>query len=32
MRLASGTKAGPYEILAPMGVGGMGEVEPFGGV
>jgi hypothetical protein len=25
--LASGTKLGPYEILAPLGAGGMGEVE-----
>jgi predicted ATPase len=26
MALASGTKLGPYEIIAPLGVGGMGEV------
>jgi serine/threonine protein kinase len=26
MTLASGTKLGPYEILSPLGVGGMGEV------
>ncbi|HEY3203268.1 MAG TPA: serine/threonine-protein kinase, partial [Thermoanaerobaculia bacterium] len=26
MALASGTKLGPYEILAPIGAGGMGEV------
>ena len=26
MSLTSGTKLGPYEILAPIGGGGMGEV------
>ena len=26
MSLASGTKLGPYEIIAPVGAGGMGEV------
>ena len=26
MTLAPGTKIGPYEILAPIGAGGMGEV------
>src|SRR5262245_30834292 len=26
MPLAAGTRLGPYEILAPLGVGGMGEV------
>src|SRR5215471_20491922 len=26
MPLASGTRLGPYEILAPIGAGGMGEV------
>ena len=26
MTLAAGVKLGPYEILAPLGAGGMGEV------
>ncbi len=26
MALTSGTRLGPYEILAPIGAGGMGEV------
>ena len=26
MTLPAGTKLGPYEIVAPLGVGGMGEV------
>ena len=26
MTLATGTKLGPYEVLAPIGAGGMGEV------
>lgn len=27
MTLSSGTKLGPYEILSPLGAGGMGEVD-----
>ena len=26
MTLAAGTKLGPYEVLSPIGAGGMGEV------
>ena len=26
MQLSAGTRLGPYEILAPIGAGGMGEV------
>jgi len=29
MDLPAGKKLGPYEIVAPLGAGGMGEVEPF---
>lgn len=28
MSLVAGTKLEPYEILSPLGAGGMGEVEP----
>jgi hypothetical protein len=28
MAISTGTRLGPYEIVAPVGVGGMGEVEP----
>ena len=31
MTLATGSRLGPYEIVAPIDVGGMGEVEPFRG-
>ncbi|HXH51073.1 MAG TPA: hypothetical protein VNM47_17170, partial [Terriglobia bacterium] len=31
MTLAAGTKLGVYEIISPLGAGGMGEVEPFCG-
>jgi hypothetical protein len=27
--LTPGNKLGPYEIVSPLGAGGMGEVEPF---
>jgi len=27
MSLSPGTKRGPYEILSPLGAGGMGEVD-----
>jgi serine/threonine protein kinase len=30
MALTSGSRLGPYEILSPLGAGGMGEVEPPG--
>jgi hypothetical protein len=30
MGLSSGTQLGSYEILSPIGAGGMGEVEPLG--
>jgi hypothetical protein len=26
-----GARLGPYEVLSPLGAGGMGEVEPFCG-
>ena len=28
MSIAAGTSLGPYEILAPLGAGGMGELGP----
>jgi len=28
MSLAPGTRLGPYEVVSPIGAGGMGEVEP----
>ena len=28
----NGTRPGPYEILSPLGAGGMGEPEPFCGL
>jgi hypothetical protein len=31
MPLSIGERLGPYEILAPLGVGGMGEFEPICG-
>jgi hypothetical protein len=30
MSLKAGTHLGPYEILSPLGAGGIGEVEPLG--
>jgi hypothetical protein len=31
MALAAGTKLGPYEIVGPLGAGGMGEAKPIFG-
>ena len=31
MTLQTGTRLGPYEILSPLGAGGMGRVEPLCG-
>ncbi len=31
MSLAAGSNLGPYEVVGPLGAGGMGEVEPFCG-
>jgi len=28
MTLATGSRLGPYEIVAPLGAGGMGEARP----
>ena len=31
MSLVAGTNLGPFEVVGPLGAGGMGEVEPFCG-